>query len=335
MESNIHNKGKNNVQASGLHFKRTGREKKIDRVVWAMTASVLFLFLPATLCAQMATPMAVGETSRLSASVSSAYQFKSNMDGGGDVSIAHYGVGIGGGIPLGERAVLGMHMNYAVEDYHFSDANVFPVQKPWGQINRVGFSMLLGGRLTEKWSIGAGPVIQYAGENGAKFGDSLNYGGIVSAVYRPTQDVTIGFGAGVFYRLHETRFFPSLIASWNITDRLRLGNSSRLGVTGPAGVELSYKMDDNWDTAVGGGYQSSRFRLDENGSTPNGIGENSSWPVYARLGRKLGKVFLLDLYGGLAFKGNMKLQDSSGNDIRSIDYNTAPIVGFNLRASFF
>lgn len=293
-----------------------------------------FLLLPVNGLAQMASPLAVDEKTRFSASASSSYQFKSNLDGGGDVSIARYGIGIGGLVPLTDRAELGLHMSYDLEDYNFSNTNAFMVQKPWGQINRVGLSMRLGFKLNDQWSIGAGPVVQEAGETGAKFGDSLNYGGIVSAVYRANPNLTIGFGAGVFYRLEETRFFPSLIVSWKITDRLRLGNSYRLGVTGPAGLELSYKLDDNWEVAAGGGNRSSRFRLDENGSTPNGIGENSSWPVYARIGRKLGSVFHLDLYGGAAFHGNMKLQDSNGNDIHSIDYNTAPILGFNLGAGF-
>jgi hypothetical protein len=74
--------------------------------------------------------------------------------------------------------------------------------------------------------------------------------------------------------------------------------------------------------------------LDRDGSTPGGIGENSSWPVYARLSRKLGSDLYLDLYGGAAFGGKMKLQDSNGNDIRSIDYNTTPLIGLNLRAGF-
>lgn len=194
--------------------------------------------------------------------------------------------------------------------------------------------MRLGYKLNDQWSIGGGPVVQYAGENGAKFGDSLMYGGIVSAVYRADPNLMLGFGAGVFYRLEETQVFPSLIVSWKITDRLRLGNSYRLGIAGPAGLELSYKLDDNWEAAVVGGRRSSRFRLDKDGSTPGGIGENSNWPVYARLSRKLGPEFHLDLYGGAAFAGKMKLQDSSGNDIRSLDYNTTPLLGFNLRAGF-
>lgn len=160
------------------------------------------------------------------------------------------------------------------------------------------------------------------------------YGGMVSVIYRGNPDLMIGFGAGAFYRLGETRAFPSLIVSWKITNRLRLGNSYRLMMSGPAGLELSYTLDENWEAAAGGGYRSSRFRLDMNGVAPGGIGENSNWPVYARLSRKIGSVMHLDLYGGAGFGGKMKLQDSNGNDIRSISYSTAPITGFNLRAGF-
>jgi hypothetical protein len=48
---------------------------------------------------------------------------------------------------------------------------------------------------------------------------------------------------------------------------------------------------------------------------------------------KLGSVFLIDLYAGADFRGEMKLQDNNGNDIRSLDYDTAPILGLNIRTS--
>jgi hypothetical protein len=299
---------------------------------WALLA--FLLLIPVNLFGQVASPSTINESVRISASVSSSHQFKSSMDGGGDVSISNYAAGVGGEKPLSDKAGLAIRVSYDREEYNFSNAKGFLVQNPWTQINRLGLSMRLRYTLTDQWSIGGGPVVQHAGENGARFGDSLMYGGIVSAMYRANPNLTIGFGAGVFFGLEETRVFPSLIVSWRITDRLRLGNSYRLGATGPAGLELSYKLDDNWEVAAGGGHQSSRFRLDKDGATPGGVGENRSWPVYARLSRKLGSVFHLDLQGGAALGGKLKLQNSSGNDIGSIDYNTTPFWGFNLRAGF-
>ncbi|MFB3925145.1 MAG: DUF6268 family outer membrane beta-barrel protein [Syntrophales bacterium] len=306
--------------------------KAITKPIPALLA--FLLLIPVNLAAQTISPHSVGESDRFFASASSSYQFKAGMDGGGGVSISRYGVDAGSWKPLTDKTGIGARMSYFREEYDFSGTNGFPVQKPWGQINHLGFVMRLGYKLTDQWNIGFGPVIQAAGEDGAKFGDSLMYGGIVSAVYRVNPDLMIGLGTGVFYRLEETRAFPSLIVSWKITDRLRLGNSYRLGVAGPAGFELSCKLDENWETAAGGGHRSSRFRLDKNGSTPGGIGENRSWPLYIRLSRKLGSALHLDLYGGAAFGGEMKLQDSNGNGIRSIDYNTAPFLGFNLGAVF-
>jgi len=311
---------------------RAKRKAIIKSARWALLA--FLLLIPANLFGQMEIPMTIDENAKFSASASSSYQFKSNLDGGGDVSIANYGIGVGGAVSLTDKAGIGIRMSYVREEYNFSKDNGFLVQNPWGQINHLDLTTRLGYRLTDQWSIGGGPVIQYAGEDGANLGDSLMYGGIVSAVYRANPDLRIGFGAGLFYRLEETRVFPSLIVDWKISDRLRLGNSYRLGVTGPAGLELSYKLDENWEIAAGGGQRSSRFRLDKDGPTPGGIGENSSWPVYARLSRKLGSVLYLDLYGGAAFGGKMKLQDSNGNDIRSIDYNTTPLFGFNIRVGF-
>jgi len=37
-------------------------------------------------------PLTIDENARFSVSASSSYQFKSNLDGGGDVSIARYGI---------------------------------------------------------------------------------------------------------------------------------------------------------------------------------------------------------------------------------------------------
>ncbi|MBN1827891.1 MAG: hypothetical protein JW884_01930 [Deltaproteobacteria bacterium] len=303
----------------------------IKKVGWLFL--IIFLLIPANLFGQESSLSRISDKARVSASASSAHQFKSNIDGGGGVSITHYGVGVGGAMPLTDRLGLRTHLSYDREEYNFSDSNAFLITDPWSQVDRIGLSMRLRYTLTHKWNINAGPVVQYAGETGAQLDDSLMYGGIITAVYRINTEFSIGFGAGVFSRFHETKIFPSLIVYWEITDRLRLGNGSTLGLLGPASLELSYKFADHWEAAIGGGYRSSRFRLDQNGPTRGGIGENRSWPVYARITGKLGSVIHIDLYGGADFSGEMKLQDANGNDIRSLDYNTAPILGLNLRAS--
>jgi hypothetical protein len=241
---------------------------------------------------------------------------------------------VGGSAPVDDKIGIGVRLTYTFEDYDISNLKGFPVANPWNKIDRVGLGARLTYKLGENWGLHVGPIVQYAGERGADFGDSLMYGGMIAASYRASRNLVIGFGAGVFYRLEETRVFPSLMISWKITDRLLLGNSYRLGPTGPAGLELTYVIDRNWQLGAGGGYRSSRFRLDSNGPIPGGIGENDSWPVYMRLSRRLWQTVHIDLYGGAAFSGKLRVDDRGGHEINSVSYNTTPLVGLNLSLRF-
>ncbi len=300
------------------------------------TLMVLFLVLlnPTCLFAQMIGPMETGERLRFGGALGSSYQFKSNATGGGDLSISRYSLMIGSGVPLNDKTNLALRLSYDFEDYDISNLKGFSVSSPWNKIDRVGLGAGVSYKLNESWSLRAGPIVQYAGERGADFGDSLMYGGIISASYRVNRNLLIGFGGGVFYRLEETSFFPAFLISWNITDRLRLGNSYRLGPMGPAGLELTYNFDKNWELGAGGGYRSSRFRLDSNGPVPGGIGENDNWPVYVRISRNFRQLFNIDLFGGAAFGGKLKLNDSSGNEINSVSYDTTPIIGLTVGGRF-
>ena len=297
-------------------------------------ALLLLVGHPAFLFAQMMVPLEIGQGPRYWASAGSSYQFKSDVTGGGDFSVSRYSLMVGGSAPIDDKIRIGVGLTYNFEDYNFSNLKGFPVANPWNQIDRVGLGVRVTYKLGDNWSLHAGPIVQYAGERGADFGDSLMYGGIIAATYRASRDFVIGFGGGVFYRLEETRVFPSLFVSWKITDKLHLGNSYRLGPTGPAGLELTYIFNKNWQLGVGAGYRSSRFRLDSTGPIPSGIGENDSWPVYVRLSRRLWEMVNIDLFGGAAFGGKLKLDDSSGNEINSTSYNTTPLVGLALRGIF-
>ncbi len=298
------------------------------------TALLLLLSNPAALFAQMMPPLGTGQGPRFSASAGSSYQFKSDVTGGGDFSVSRYSLMVGGSAPVDDKIGIGVGLTYDFEDYNISNLKGFPVANPWNKIDRVGLATRLTYKVGDDWGLHVGPIVQYAGERGADFDDSLMYGGIIAATYRASRDFIIGFGAGVFYRLEQTRVFPSLFVSWKITDRLHLGNSYRLGPVGPAGLELTYVLDKNWQLGAGAGYRSSRFRLDSTGSIPSGIGENVSWPVYVRLSRRLWQTVNIDLFGGAAFGGKLRLEDSGGHEINSISYNTTPLVGLSLRGIF-
>jgi hypothetical protein len=301
-----------------------------------VTGAALLLLLadPNFLFAQIIMPLEMGQGLRFSASAGSSYQFKSDVTGGGDFSVSRYSLMAGGLVPIDEKIGIGFGFTYDFEDYDFSNLKGFPVENPWNKIDRVGLGVRLTYKVGENWGLHVGPIVQYAGERGANFDDSLMYGGVIAATYRASRDFAIGFGAGVFYRLEETTVFPSLLVSWKITDRLYLGNSYRLGPVGPAGLEVTYFLDKDWQLGAGGGYRWLRFRLDSTGPIPSGIGENVGFPVYLRLSRTLWQTINIDLFGGAVFGGKLGLEDSRGNEMNSISYNTAPLVGLSLRGNF-
>lgn len=318
-----------------VHFLRKGETsmrntKTFLKLFLCPMASLLFFMHPLALSAQMLEDMESGKKPRIFVNASSLYQPESHVHGGGSVAASRCSLSIGSTVPLNDKASLGFGLSYELDNYNFSRLSDFAVPDPWNRINKIGFSTRAGYRISPEWMLFAAPVVQYAGEEGADFGDSLLYGGTVGALYRPNKRFVIGFGGGVFYRLEETSFFPAFIFSWKITDKLRLGNSFRTGPSGPAGLELSYSIDSNWETAIAGGFRSYRFRLDENGPVPNGIGQIDSWPLFARVSRKLGHHLRADLYGGVAFGGKLRLEDSRGRKIDQASFNTAPLAGFAL-----
>ena len=294
----------------------------------------LSIFAPARLGAQMLEDMEPGQQPRFLINGAGLYLPSTHVSGGGDVSMQSYSLAARSQVPVNDRLNLGMGLSYQSDNYHFSKLTDFASPDPWGSVNTVGLNASVMYRLSPEWRFFAAPGGQYAGEDGADFGKSLVYGGTVGAFYRPKPGFTIGFGAGIFHRLDETSFFPAFIFSWKITDNLRLGNSSVTGPGGPAGLELAYKIDSNWETALAGGYHTNRFRLDSSGPVSNGIGEFDSWPLFVRLSRKLNQNLRLDLYGGAAVGGKLKLEDSRGHEIDRTSYKTAPLGGLTLTTMF-
>ncbi|MBA4419046.1 MAG: hypothetical protein C0392_14245 [Syntrophus sp. (in: bacteria)] len=262
------------------------------------------------------------------------YQPETHVSGGGSFAVARYFISANAANKVNDKITLGLGLTYEFEDYNFTRLAGFAVPDPWHKIHRVSMAGRLTYKVNRNWGIFFSPTVQYSGEEGADFGKSLLYGGTIGASYAASPDFIVGIGAGVFYRLEETSLFPTLIISWKITDKLRLGNSFRTGPAGPAGLELGYTLDSDWRVAFGGGYRSYRARLDSNGPVPNGIGQTRAVPIYLNLTRKLGKGFRMDLYGGAVFGGNLRLEDRNGNRIDSASHNTAPLLGMSLSTAF-
>ena len=123
------------------------------------------------------------------------------------------------------------------------------------------------------------------------------------------------------------------MVDWQITPEWRLANPLRAGVTGPAGLELSWQPRGAWEWGLGGAWRSLRFRLDDEGSAPNGVGEETLVPVWLRGVRELGRLRLA-IYAGMSLEGELRLENRRGETFSEQRYAAEPFAAIYLSGAF-
>jgi hypothetical protein len=284
--------------------------------------------------AQMPVPIAPGASGVTPfVSVTPLWQGRAGLDGGGNFSAWGAYLRAGATTTFGDRNIGGAVLNYDYSDYSFSGSNAFG-GAPWSVVQRVGASFPLVFRGGDGWAFGVTPSVDWFRENGANWGDSLTYGAIVTAAKSFAPDKRIGLGVAGFYRLEDTTFFPLLVVDWRFAERWRLLNPLPAGPTGPAGLELDYKLTEDWALGFGAAWRSVRFRLSESGPTPNGVGEERGVPLFLRASRNFGPQSSLYLYAGAIVGGKLRVEDSSGNELREVSFNPQPLLGATFAYRF-
>ncbi len=166
-----------------------------------------------------------------------------------------------------------MTLNYDYLDYSFSSPKSFGGRSPWGVVQRYGVSLPLSFAAGDGWRLAVAPSVDLFRENGANTGESLVWGALFSGTRRFADGNLLGLGIGVYDGIEKTSVFPFLLVDWRLGERWRLINPLASGPTGPAGIELDYQFDGGWTAGVGVFYGVMRFRLSDNGPTPDGVGE--------------------------------------------------------------
>jgi hypothetical protein len=267
-------------------------------------------------------------------SITGAYEGKGDIDGGGDFSVWNAFLRAGATRGLGGGNGVGVTFSYDYNDYSFSNPAAFGGVAPWNIVQRYGVAVPLTFGLSDGWSIGFVPSVDWFRENGAKSGDSLVWGALVSATKRFADGNRIGFGVGVYDRIEKTQALPFFVVDWRLGDRWRLVNPLPAGPTGPAGLELDYALGGGWDLGVGFAYRSTRFRLSETGPVPNGVGVQNGFPIFLRGTYRIQDQMALHLYGGVVTAGDLRVEDSGGNRLVKVDYDPAPFVGATFVGRF-
>ncbi|MFQ5935473.1 MAG: hypothetical protein ACE5LB_03585 [Acidiferrobacterales bacterium] len=266
--------------------------------------------------------------------VTPIYQGKAELDNGGEFSVSRLFTEFDVTMPLSRKVIMTLAFGYDIENYNFSDIPGFAGVKPWDDIRRFGFRPQFFFRGKKRWNYIFTPIVQWVGETNADSDESLIYGATFGATYTFSRKLTIGPAVGAFSRLEKTTIFPFLFINWKINERLTLRNPFRAGPAGTAGLELVYTPNEKWEIAGGGAVRSFRFRLDDEGPVPNGIGESSGLPLFARVTRKFGPQFKLDVYAGAFLEGQLDVENSDGDLLAADTYDPAPLVAVTFGGRF-
>ena len=271
---------------------------------------------------------------RTSVSLTPAYLASADIDGGGTYESRVLALNIGAMHPVSARTTVGIAFNYTYYENRFSDINAFSVTKPWDNVERIGLSTPVFIRGNTGWIYFLTPSVDFLHERDTDWGDSLTYGAELSASRNFGPKKRIGFGIGLFQQLESVKVFPFPVVDWQLTDTLRVNNPLPAGPTGPAGLEINYRVNTNWELGIGSAYRRVRFRLKNNGPFPDGIGEENGVISFLHASTQFGGNMSLDLYSGALLNGELLVEDSHGHNIARHDFNTAPLLGATLRMQF-
>jgi hypothetical protein len=273
-------------------------------------------------------PPAAPPPEKLTFSVATGFQyiFETNIDGGGELSLARVPLEITADLEISDQLDLTTNLRYELDLYDFKGPSALGAS-PWNDIHNLSINLRLVWALNQKVLLWGGPAVLWSRESGAGWGDSGMAGGFMGATYIVSRKLIFGGGLGVVTQLEDDILvYPIIILNWRITDHTYL--TSRAGPVGIAatGVELVHDLGEGWEVGVGARYEFRRFRLDDTGVAPNGVGEETNFPAWVRLSYRFDESFKLDLYMGLAMFGRLGLDDSAGTTVASTKYDPAPTV---------
>jgi hypothetical protein len=100
------------------------------------------------------------------------------------------------------------------------------VPHPWSSVHTFGIDFPLIYSLNDAWKIHLIPTGQFSGEDGAKFGAALAYGGVVEVSHVFGPNLELGMGLAVYSNLATVSVYPYPIVETKISERFKFTNLS-------------------------------------------------------------------------------------------------------------
>lgn len=186
-----------------------------------------------------AQTLKLGETSAAT-SITPVNTFNTDLDSGGDF---HWATGIVSGSVTRQftpQFSAGLTLRYDFEDWKFGSPSAFGGQAPWKYLNAPNIAVDFSYAVQPDLLIGATPTVGWGYESGARSGNALIYGAIVSATKVFSPSLVLGAGAGIVHQIDE---------HWRVSNPFRAG---------PAGASVAGRL--SIDAANGNGFAQDDYK---------------------------------------------------------------------------
>ena len=265
----------------------------------------------------------------------SLYRFDTDLDEGGGFRINRFFIQGGPVYSPEYRRSVALTVGYGFDGYDFTGKSVFSNSSPWEDIHTVRLGAPVRWGLDNDWSVYLLPSLRVTAESGGSWNDALTGGVFAGAAYRFSDQLTIGPGIGIMSQLEDdATIFPLLLVDWKITGRLSLETGQGLAATQGPGLTLDWRVTDRWHLVFGGRYEKQRFRLDDNGEVPGGIGENTSFPLFTGATCEFSSKIRASAVGGVELGGELRREDRDGRLIAEDEYDPALFLGITFAGRF-
>ena len=273
------------------------------------------------------------KTADFSLALDSDHRFKADIDNGGDLEQTRFRLSGWALQTLNEQWEVAINATYSYHRYNFSGGAGFGQLNPWEHINLLTVTVPVIYQPSREWRFTYAPLVQLSVETRSDIGRSVSGGGVATMEYRFNEHFALGILLGGTTSLEEGGALVLLpLFSWHITEGLHFEGRLRDGLPAYL-IELSYETASSWRIGLGIETENHRFRLDNSGSAPDGIGEVSAGTLRVSVAYRLEKALRLELYSGIS-GGDLKLEDKNGKTIRQKDVDLAPLVGFSVKGIF-
>jgi hypothetical protein len=234
------------------------------------------------------------------------HEFETDIDSGSTLAVTRARFEVGAIYMKSPRDSIGVAVRYGHHDYDFGGTVGFGGLSPWDNIRETAVAVPYRLGIGADWDLLAIASVQGFSETRTFWDEGVTASGILAMTYKVSSDLKVGGGLGISTEIEDdVGFFPILLVDWQMTESLNFATrGASRAVDGPQAV-LSWQADPMWSLGLGAGHETKRFRLDNSGVAPGGVGEEEAYPVFASLtyGKERGG-FQAFLFGGYKFAGN-------------------------------